>query len=1131
MTRTGTTLSRDPRRLIRCTLSGVAATLAVVGTAALAITPGTPTATKNYGAVVSGLPLQFEPNVGLSGDDVEFSARGAAYAISLNRQGAEFSLGQPATQPTASPDVLRLAVVGTRPAATPSAEGPLPGRVNYLIGNDPSKWRTDVPTYAKVRYSGVYPGIDLVYYGTQGRLEYDFAVAPGANAGKIRLAFQGADRLRLDGNGNLEVSAHGRTLAFERPVAYQLVGERHVPIAATYRIQGNAIKFDIGPYDHSRALIIDPVLSYFSYLGGAAADNVGAAIPSSGNLSGQAAAVDGAGHLYVVGYTYSSNFPTKGTGIGAIPAKYNGQSIPWVFVTEVAADATSLVYSTYIGGSFYDYGYGIAVDSKGSAYITGSTSSADFPVTTGAFQTICGPNGGPGGGSPTVTTNCLTPQNVNGGNAWSGAFVAKLNPTGNGLVYSTFLGSVNDSGRAIAVDSAYRAYVAGSSPNSGCQYQGSPVRFTCFPTTTGAVLADNRNGGFAADAAFVSVLDPTGSTLLYSTLFADTRQNVTPAQSPGLSFASADGTAVAVDAAGNFYLAGYTNSGFLPTTVGAYQQASGPLTSANGNNINGTRGFVAKFTPVGGQSAPALVYGTYLGGLTTPFTVDQITGLAVDAAGDAYLAGYSTDPTFPVTSGAFQTGCGGGSGNCIGVAFLAELNPSGTKELAATYYGLQTGSGDGISRVGALAIDASANIYLTGEGASGIPQVNPIGTGNGGGGMISPFVAKFAPTLGKLLFASVVGTGGQSQLNSGGLAVDGTGNIYLAGTVNAPPSSAATPGVFQSTPGGSTDGFVAKIAPTVPTTTTLSVAPASSIGGSAVTFTATVAESPGSAVPTGTVTFKNGATALGTGTLNSSGVATFTTSSLGAGTYTVTATYGGDSSNSPSSSGAASETVIAATTTTLSIAPASATTGAGITFTATVVESPGSTIPTGTVTFTNGTTTLGSGTLNASGVATYSTSTLAAASYSVTASYGGDTLDNPSKSPAVALTVQAPAMPTVSVSVAPTSITVGSSATITWSSTNATSCTASGSWSGNEATSGTQVVTPTATGSPSYSLACTGAGGTATGSATRTVSAKSTGGGGGGGGGGGALDAWTLAGLGALILARRRRQATPAVLR
>ena len=314
MTRTGTTLSRDPRRLIRCTLSGVAATLAVVGTAALAITPGTPTATKNYGAVVSGLPLQFEPNVGLSGDDVEFSARGAAYAISLNRQGAEFSLGQPATQPTASPDVLRLAVVGTRPAATPSAEGPLPGRVNYLIGNDPSKWRTDVPTYAKVRYSGVYPGIDLVYYGTQGRLEYDFAVAPGANAGKIRLAFQGADRLRLDGNGNLEVSAHGRTLAFERPVAYQLVGERHVPIAATYRIQGNAIKFDIGPYDHSRALIIDPVLSYFSYLGGAAADNVGAAIPSSGNLSGQAAAVDGAGHLYVVGYTYSSNFPTKGTG-------------------------------------------------------------------------------------------------------------------------------------------------------------------------------------------------------------------------------------------------------------------------------------------------------------------------------------------------------------------------------------------------------------------------------------------------------------------------------------------------------------------------------------------------------------------------------------------------------------------------------------------------------------------------------------------------------------------------------------------------------------------------------------------------------------------------------------------------
>jgi hypothetical protein len=347
-----------------------------VSTAAASVTPR---------AALAGLPLSFEPNVGQAAADAQFVAHGAAYAIALTEQGAKLSLGNAGSGK--SPNEIQLRVRGARGAAKPTAEEALPGRVNFLIGNDPSKWHTNVHTYGKVRYTAVYPGIDLVYYGTQGKLEYDFAVAPNADPKVIGLRFEGADGLRVDSEGNLQVRSQGGEIAFLRPVAYQEIGSRRVAVDAGYRLSGNTLRFKVGAYDHGERLIIDPVLSYFSYLGGTGTNNIGAASPTGGPSGGngsQAAAVDSAGDLYVTGYTNASNFPTQAAFQAAPPAKISGGY--YAFVTKIAPDAKTLIFSTYIGGSTgYDYAYGIALDASGDAFVVGVTGSSDFPVTTGAY--------------------------------------------------------------------------------------------------------------------------------------------------------------------------------------------------------------------------------------------------------------------------------------------------------------------------------------------------------------------------------------------------------------------------------------------------------------------------------------------------------------------------------------------------------------------------------------------------------------------------------------------------------------------------------------------------------------------------------------------------------------------------
>jgi len=1043
-----------------------------------------PTPSTAQRASIAGLPLNFERNLGQAPEQVQYLAHGPAYAIAITEQGAALTLGGGA-RASESPQVIRLRVHGANHASIPTAEDPLPGRVNYFIGNDPSRWRTNIATYTKVRYAGVYPGIDLIYYGTQGKLEYDFAVAPGAAPKKIGLSFEGARGLRVDDQGDLRIRTQGREIAFRRPVAYQVneQGQR-APVTASYRVHGNEVRFEVGGYDHSKQLIIDPVLSYFSYLGGSGYDIAGVATPTGSpfNTSGQAAAIDSAGDLYVTGYTESTNFPVK-AAYETAPAKVQGGTPPSGFVTKFAPDGKSVIFSTYLGGTVgSDQAFSIAVDSSGNAIVVGTTGSNDFPVTSGAYQTVCNPKF-------TAGPNVEVP-NCPGGSGIA-AFVSKFSPSG-ALLYSTFLSgsNTNTTAYAVAVDTTGRAYVAGVTFPGAIVPAGIGANQQIpFPTTPGAVLTtppySTGGGGYqnvlsAQQDAFISVFDPTLSTLLYSSLFGEPQVS-----NAGLGFEGASftiGQAVTVDAAGNFYLAGTSEDASLETTAGAYEASASSCGTVTNNTLLNCA-FVAKFSPVS-SGTPSLIYGTYLGHTVSGAYGDLMTGIAADAAGDAYISGYTNQATFPTTLGAYQTTCDqyGVNGNTdteCGSAFIAKLNPSGTALLAGTYFGGYyagaNGIPDNVTSMGPIVLDAVGNVYIGGVAANGLPQVNPLGTNDGTGGATSPFVAELSPNLTTLMFSTLFSTGGQSQTAVDGLAVDGSGNIYIAGSVGSPPSSAATSGAFQSAYGGGTsDAFVAKIMIHTPTTTTLGAAPASATAGTAVNLTATVAEVGGTSVPTGTVTFKDGTTTLGSMTLNGTGIAVYTTSTLSVGAHSITAAYGGDAANGTSTSTAASVTITAAAApvVTIGVAPASITLGQTATLT---WSSANATACTASNAWT--------GTEAVNGTQALTPTAAGTLSYVLTCTGAGG-----SASGTAVLTVTNP-LPTVTIAVAPTSITVGQSAKLTWSSTNTTACTASNAWTGSEAVSGTQSVTPTAAGSLSYVLTCTGAGGSASATALLTVTA------------------------------------------
>ncbi len=835
------------------------------------------------------VPLSFEPNRGQANPGVQFLSRGPGYSLFLASGEVVLSLEKLSSattrkSPSAPVDRLRMTLIGANRGVKAVGVDPRPGVVSYFIGNDRAKWLSGIPTYGKVRFSQIYPGVDLVLYGKARQLEYDFVIAPGADPSRIAWQIEGA-RTSIDREGNLVLGAAHGPATFKKPFLYQLEGNKKVGVDGSFAIDANRIRFRTGSYDHSKPLIIDPVLTYATYLGGSAMDNIGFWNGPGDNSPSQGLAIDGDGSVYVTGYTTSTDFPTtKGAYDATRPSKQNNSTGALsVFVSKFTADGSSLEYSTYIGGSNWDQAFAIAVDSNGDAYVTGQTNSDDYPITSGAFQSICYP-------IPYSPPNVPEPDSDCGADQ-SNAFVTKLNPTGTALVYSTFLGGYGGSyGAAIAVDSSGRAYVAGVE-NVSCN-PNDYVYPSCFPTTTGAVISDPDLGGAPPYYSFASVFDPTGSQLLYSTLFGDLNGLATGPGSAGATQA----TGVTVDVNGNFYLVGYTQAGKLPTTPGVVQPTSGPM-QVGTNALYAWRGMVAEFYPIAPGGGSSLAYATYLGGLTNVSSEDPISGITTDTEGNIYVVGNTNGGDFPVTPGAYQTSCGSG-GSCAG-AFVAKLDPTCSSILWSTYLGgaRQDGSDD-VHTTGPIALDENGNVYIEGLMSSNFPMVNPVEpVPNGGNPQV--LIAELDPTGSKLLFSTDIGAQGLDSVSPAGLAVDSTGNIYLAGNVNGP-DLITTPGAFEpkSPDGpccGQGNGFVVRISARGTATAKLSVVPSQTEYGEQTTMTATVSPpTQYASMPTGYVELGLGTKMLTRLKLDSTGTVAYKIASIPPGTYQLTAAYGGD---------------------------------------------------------------------------------------------------------------------------------------------------------------------------------------------------------------------------------------------
>jgi hypothetical protein len=632
------------------------------------------------------LPLAFEPNRGQLDRRALYVARGAGYTLVLTHRSALLSLAQGRSGHSSHHAALTIGLRGASQSAPVVGEHGLPGTVNYILGKNRSRWHTNVPTFGRVAYRNAWPGIGVAFYGNQGRLEYDFDVAAGADPTRIALSFAGARSLRVDDGGALVLRLPGGSVRQLTPHAYQLVDGQQRAVGSRYVVAGHSVRLRIGRYDRRLPLTIDPVvLAYSTYLGGGSDD------------SGQAVAVDSTGSSYVTGWTSSTDFPITP---GAYQTTAPGGTAD-AFVAKLAPDGKSLVYATYLGGSDQDIGAAIAVDSAGSAYVAGRTLGTDFPTTPGAYKTTA--PGGPADGfvtklSPDGQTLAYSTylggsdqDNAQGiavdsaGSAYvtgytdsgnfptsGGAFqttlggtrddfVTKLAPGGNTLVYSTYLGGTGDEGEfhaGIAVDSAGSAYVTDKTDSAD------------FPTTPGAYDRTLRG---SLDA-FVSKLASDGTTLLYSTYLG------------GSSDEDFSGGGVAVDSAGSAYVIGSTSSTDFPTTAGAFDRTLRGSSDA----------FVSKLAPDG----TGLAYSTYLGG-----GGDEIgIGIALDSANAAYATGstYSTD--FPTTADALDTTLGGTSD-----AFVSKLAADGGSLAYSTYLG---GSADDFGAD--IAVDPAGSAYMTG---------------------------------------------------------------------------------------------------------------------------------------------------------------------------------------------------------------------------------------------------------------------------------------------------------------------------------------------------------------------------------------------------------------------------------
>jgi hypothetical protein len=704
----------------------------------------------SYGA----LPLTFEANRGQTGSQVRFLSRGKGYTAYLTAGGMVLSLrpSQPlpvqslpvqplpaqqtgsvaaSKQPPQPNTTLQFQLVGAARNPAVLGEDPQPGRVNYFIGRDPAKWQTNVPTYAQVRYKNVYPGIDLVYYGNHRQLEYDFALAPGADPGRIQFEITGARQIELDTDGNLVLETASGQLHFQSPVVYQESNGVRVPVAGAYVMNdATHIAFHVAHYDSSQPLVIDPVLLYSTYLGG------------SGDDQPTAIAVDSTGSVYVSGYTDSTDFPLA--TLGSLPAGTH------VFVAKLDATGSNLVYADYVGGNGQDYGYALVLDSSNEVYVTGSTSSSDFP-TVNPYQGTY-------------------PGSFN-------AFLTKISADGSSLLYSTYLGgNGSDVPSSAAIDSSSDVFVAGNTTSTNF-----PVANAYQPTVS------PNQGSLYGNYGFLTKFSPDGSSLLYSTYLSG-NSNVayncggTPCwPSP---YNAING--IALDGSGNAYAAGITNTYNFPTTSGAY------LTT-DSTSQNGLVGFVSQFSNAG-----TLGYSTYF--YESSGILTNLSAIAVDGSGSAYVTGAAfSDGTFPITStsicdpSVYAAACG--------YAFVTKFDPTGSTLAYSTFLGPNNSANPQ-----AITLDANNDAYVVSStSSSSFTTVNGIESYTSGSDLL---LVEIDPLASTELFATYVG--GSADESPAGIALDSTGNLYLAGATDST-DLPVTQGAFQNVLGGGTDAFLLKI--------------------------------------------------------------------------------------------------------------------------------------------------------------------------------------------------------------------------------------------------------------------------------------------------------------------------------
>lgn len=656
----------------------------------------------NLQKTIGKLPLAFEENQGQLDPAVKFHSRGPGYQLFLTAQEAVMvfsgdrktkqSVDTETTTPGRDRQTggIRMRFEGGNQAPVVKGIEPLGFKTNYFVGAEPAQQFTDIANYARVNYTSIYPGVDLVYYGNQQRLEYDLLVAPRAKPQQIRVSFSGVNRISLSENGDLILDTTAGELTFHKPVAYQNVAGKRKTIDAEYILADNGqVAFNLGSYDVSKPLVIDPIVSYSYPFWGWAED----------------IAVDVEGNAYVTGSTgYTSAYPTVLPATGGYQTKQLGDED--AYVVKLSPSGTKVLYATYLGArGSHAYGKSIAVDASGNAYVTGETNSSNFPVTTGAYQTTFQDSqttysttsfltklnatgnaliystfvnvasvadiavDGTGNAyltgvahSLTTTTGSFQPTNPNSSGGKS-PFVAKLNPSGTAMVYATYLGGASsDEARAIAADANGYAYITGNSYS------------TNFPLVN--ALSSTPIG------VFVAKLNPTGTGLLYSTCLG-------PAYSSD----------IAVDAAGQAFVVGTTGHDNFPVTPGVFQPTKGyPGTDAS-------NGFITKLSTTG-----TLMYSSFIGGNDTPYNFDRLaTQVAVDPAGYAYIGGSAYSRRFPVIDSIGGT-INASSSDDDSWPFVAKVSPAGDRLVYSTLIGARSLG----KKLTGMASDSNGSVYAVG---------------------------------------------------------------------------------------------------------------------------------------------------------------------------------------------------------------------------------------------------------------------------------------------------------------------------------------------------------------------------------------------------------------------------------